>query len=55
MTQISRVDPVRAPRPGTLNTGLEKQLRSMMAMLVMLVMLVVSVTDSHLTPDRQRG
>ena len=29
ITQISRVAPLKAPRPGTFKTGLEKQLRSM--------------------------
>ena len=29
ITQISRVAPLKAPRPGTVKTGLEKQLRSM--------------------------
>ena len=50
ITQISRVAPLKEPRPGTRKTGLEKQLRSMIVTMVVMVVMVtmVSVTD---TPD----
>ena len=47
-TQISRVEPLRDPRPGNRSRGLEKQLRSMVTivMLMLMVTVMVPVPDS---------